>query len=179
MRHCFDQGFTLLELLLSLTILSLAMLLLIPSIASMLSSSKKFSDKLIVIAQKNKFEALLNKNLSSALSIKVDYDNHEGTYFVGKPTTVKYLFPGNNGPEKRTIEKGRSQSIIFSRGIFKDEIASFKNYEFKFSYFGKMEPREQKRWHKTWLGKKNLPELIRFSNESDAPVIIKIWGGKK
>ena len=179
MRYCFDQGFTLLELLLSLTILSLAMVLLIPSMASMLSSSKKFSDKLIVVGQKNKFEALLNKNLSSALSIKVDYDNHEGTYFVGKPTIVKYLFPGNNGPEKRTIEKGRSQSIIFSRGIFKDEIASFKNYEFKFSYFGKIKPREQKRWHKTWLDKKKLPEVIRFSNESDAPVIIKIWGGKK
>ena len=99
MRYCFDQGFTLLELLLSLTILSLAMLLLIPSMASMLSSSKKFSDKLIVVGQKNKFEALLNKNLSSALSIKVDYDNHEATYFVGNPTIVKYLFPGNNGPE--------------------------------------------------------------------------------
>ena len=138
MRHCFDQGFTLLELLLSLTILSLAMVFLVPSMTSMLNSSKKFSDKLIVIAQKNKFEALLNKNLSSALSIKVDYDNHEGTYFVGKPTTVKYLFPGNNGPEKRTIEKGKSQSIIFSRGIFKDEIASFKDYEFEFSYFGKI-----------------------------------------
>ena len=179
MRYCFDQGFTLLELLLSLTILSLAMLLLIPSMASMLSSSKTFSEKLIVVGQKNKLEALLNKNLSSALSIKVDYDNHEGTYFVGKPTIVKYLFPGNNGPEKRTIEKGRSQSIIFSRGIFKDEIASFKNHEFKFSYFGKIKAREQKRWHKTWLDKKKLPELIRFSNESDAPVIIKIWGGKK
>ena len=64
MRYCFDQGFTLLELLLSLTILSLAMVLLIPSMTSLLSSSKKFSDKLIVVAQKNKFEALLNKNLS-------------------------------------------------------------------------------------------------------------------
>ena len=179
MRHCFDQGFTLLELLLSLTILSLAMVLLIPSMASMLSSSKKFSDKLIVVGQKNKFEALLNKNLSSALSIKVNYDNHEGTYFVGKPTTVKYLFPGSNGPEKRAIEKGQSQSIIFSRGIFKDEIASFKNFEFKFSYFGKKKPREKKRWHKTWLDKKKLPELISFSNKSDAPVIIKIWGEKK
>ena len=177
-RHC-DQGFTLLELLISLTILSLAMTLLIPSTISILEGSKRFSDKLVAVDQRNKLENLLNKNLSSALSIKVDYDNHEGTYFVGKRTIVKYLFPGNNGPEKRTIEKGRSQSIIFSRGIFKDEIASFKNYEFKFSYFGKIKPREQKRWHKTWLDKKKLPELIRFSNESDAPVIIKIWGGKK
>ena len=175
MRHCFDQGFTLLELLLSLTILSLAMVLLVPSMTSMLSSSKKFSDKLIVIAQKNKFEALLNKNLSSALSIKVDYDSHEGTYFVGKPTTVKYLFPGNNGPEKRTIEKGKSQSIIFSRGIFKDEIASFKNTQIKFSYFGKIKPRENKKWHAIWVDNTKLPELIKFWDGRNNPIIVKIW----
>ena len=44
-RDC-DQGFTLLELLISLTILSLTLVLLIPSTISILEGSKTFSDKL-------------------------------------------------------------------------------------------------------------------------------------
>ena len=175
MRYCFDQGFTLLELLLSLTILSLAMVLLIPSMTSLLSSSKKFSDKLIVVAQKNKFEALLNKNLSSALSIKVDYKDYRGVYFAGRPTIVKYLFPGKNGPEKRTIERDNNGSIIFTRGIFKDETASFKNTQIKFSYFGKIKPRENKKWHAIWVDNTKLPELIKFWDGRNNPIIVKIW----
>ena len=68
-RDC-DQGFTLLELLISLTILCLSMVLLIPSTFSILEGSKNFSDKLVAVDQRNKLENLLNKNLSSALSIK-------------------------------------------------------------------------------------------------------------
>ena len=92
-RDC-DQGFTLLELLISLTILSLALVLLIPSTISILEGSKNFSDKLLAVDQRNKLENLLNKNLSSALSIKADYKDYRGVYFVGRPTIVKYLFPG-------------------------------------------------------------------------------------
>ena len=69
MKRGCDQGFTLLELLISLTILSLTMVLLIPSTISILEGSKNFSDKLEAVDQRNKLENLLNKNLSSALSI--------------------------------------------------------------------------------------------------------------
>ncbi|MAI14491.1 MAG: hypothetical protein CMM15_10765, partial [Rhodospirillaceae bacterium] len=57
-RNC-DQGFTLLELLISLTILSLTMVLLIPSTIAMLAGSKNFSDKLEAVDQRNKLENLL------------------------------------------------------------------------------------------------------------------------
>ncbi len=174
-RHC-DQGFTLLELLISLTILSLAMTLLIPSTISILEGSKRFSDKLVAVDQRNKLENLLNKNLSSALSIKIDYKDYRGVYFVGRPTIVKYLFPGENGPEKRTIEKDDNGSILFTRRIFKDEIASFKNTQIEFFYFGKIKPRGNKKWHTTWVGNTTLPELIKFSNGRNNPVIIKVWG---
>lgn len=173
-RDC-DQGFTLLELLISLTILSLALVLLIPSTISILEGSKKFSDKLSAVNQRNKLENLLNKNLSSALSIKADYKDYRGVYFVGRPTIVKYLFPGRNGPEKRTIERDDNGSIIFTRGIFKDEVASFKNTQIKFSYFGKIKPRENKKWHAIWVDNTKLPELIKFWDGRNNPVIVKIW----
>ena len=173
-RDC-DQGFTLLELLISLTILSLAMALLLPGTISIWEGSKKFSDKLTAVGQRNKLEHLLYKNLSSALSIKVDYKDYRGVYFVGRPTIVKYLFPGKNGPEKRTIERDDNGSIIFTRGIFKDEIASFKNTQIKFSYFGRIKPRENKKWHAIWFDTTKLPELIRFWDGRNNPVIVKIW----
>ena len=112
MKPGCDQGFTLLELLISLTILSLTMALLIPSTMSILEDSKNFSDKLEAVDQRNKLENLLNKNLSSALSIKVDFKDYRGVYFVGRPTIVKYLFPGKNGPEKRTIERDNNGSCL-------------------------------------------------------------------
>ena len=105
----------------------------------------------------------------------MDYKDYRGVYFVGRPTIVKYLFPGKNGPEKRTIERDNNGSIIFTRGIFKDEIASFKNTQIKFSYFGRIKPRENKKWHAIWVDNTKLPELIKFWDGRDNSIIVKTW----
>lgn len=169
-----NEGFSLLELLVSLTILSLIVLLLFPSIRVMHDGSEKLSNKLASINERENLERLLRQNLSAALPIQF-FDTHQSkVYFTGSPKGIKYLFPGPAGPEKRNISNKNKNSLEFTHGILETSIKSFRLQNFNFSYFGRLSSNPSPKWHSNWKNQKKLPKLIRFSVKNRFPLIIKI-----
>ncbi|MBH67382.1 MAG: hypothetical protein CMM58_03425 [Rhodospirillaceae bacterium] len=171
--HC-EYGFTLLELLVSLTILALVAILLFPSITLTLQGSQKISAKLTVIRENVTFEKLLRDNLSAALAIKFDQTKRSKIFFTGSAKTIKYLFPGKRGPEKRKIYHWNKEFLVFDKGVFDTRELKFPMLDYQFSYFGKLSSKAAPKWHRSWKVKDRLPQLVRFSSNKRYPITIKI-----
>ena len=174
MKSHSECGFTLLELLVSLTVLALVAILLFPSINLTLRGSQKIAHKLADVREKVTFERLLRDNLSSALAIKLDQTKQPKIFFAGSAKTIKYLFPGKQGPEKRKIYHWNKEFLVFDKGVLGPRELRFSMPDYHFSYFGTISSNTAPRWHTVWTDKDKLPQLIRFSTEESYPITIKI-----
>ncbi len=175
-----QSGFTLLELLVALTLLGLTVAMIVTALNSSLLGAdvtKKRSVRLnqIRVAQlalRRQIEAVRPVNWADKVLNKVGFDGQaDEASFV----SVQPPWPGPGGPHlvrvardgdrlimSRRIHSGENPSFDFSgpvsRTVLLDGISAIR-----FGYFGRVDPRAPAKWHASWRSRATLPSLIRLS----------------
>jgi general secretion pathway protein J len=189
-NHCFastsrnfapSRGFTLLELLVALLLLSL--------IFSLLTSGLQFGTRAWNAGQEEPsstsevmtVQDLLRRVLSEArpLMIEATRTAHRHVYFIGNQNSVRFIAPvpehlGVGGLYEvalyLTDDGGSANRLEMSWRLFRGAEGSKarrvalldKVAQIQFSYFGRPLLQEPPRWYDDWQNLESLPDLIRM-----------------
>jgi general secretion pathway protein J len=185
--HCIgagrsDAGFTLVELLVALSLLSLLTLALVGSFRFGVQAwgrsavqSERLDNGIIV-------QQLLRHLITDVYPLYVSNDpTHRYVDFEGTKTSMKFLSSapivlGGGGraqfrifPESRA---GQNELILIAKRELDNRDGSTasnrklllsKFNALEFSYFGKGRADREQAWHDTWIGEPVLPQLVRIS----------------
>ena len=174
MKYKHQEGFTLLELLVAMTILSLVSILLFNGIQIALDNSNQLSKKL---KDTEIFEALdrsFRREMTSMIPITIYENKKEKVYFFGKKHSIEYLHPGKNGPERHTIKANVKGNISFTVGVLKTVSKEFKTSIHSFKFYGKTFNEKETRWHEEWLNQPNTPLLVQLLIANHIPITVRL-----
>ena len=94
MKDNLQDGFTLLELLISLSILSLLSILVINGINTVVIGSHKISKKMESIETIRSLDRLFRKELGALIPIEISDDDDSKVYFSGDEDGITFLASG-------------------------------------------------------------------------------------
>ncbi|NOT12018.1 MAG: prepilin-type N-terminal cleavage/methylation domain-containing protein [Methylococcaceae bacterium] len=179
------QGFTLIEVLIGLTLLSIMMVLLFTSLKICADSWEKGETK---IAEVNEISVVYNffqRHLSAARPLWDDFSGEERTFsFQGKSQSLQFVsaFPasvGKSGPQLISLflqEEDQERVIKVVLTPFfpladgnewnKEEVTLVSGVsEFKLTYFGAEDGASEGVWMDEWLVKQVQPRLVKIKIE--------------
>ena len=136
MRYNFQDGFTLLELLISLSILSLLSILVINGINTGVVGSHKISKKMESIETLQSLDRLFRKQLGALIPIEISDDDGSKIYFSGDKDGITFLTPGESGPQRYAILSDKENIISFSQGVLRKTLHNYKIGPHYFSFLG-------------------------------------------
>ena len=113
-----DDGFTLVELLVTISILAIVSLLLSTGIQSALKGNQFFIDQSQETNTLLKVDRTLRTELKSALPFLKPESRYGHSYFVGRPSSVRYLSSKKSGLERRALLTDSQNQLIISNGPF-------------------------------------------------------------
>jgi len=182
-----SQGFTLIEVLISMTLLSMMMVLLFGSLKICADSWEKGEQK---ITDVNKLAVVFNffhQHLSLAQPLWNDFTNEEKTYsFQGKAHSLQFVSAmpasaGRTGLQLFSVNLQSNDNDKFinvtltpfiplvdgASWLKEDEILINNVSDFTLSYFGAENGVGLDSWQDEWLLKNNLPKLVKINITTD------------
>ena len=103
MKDNLQDGFTLLELLISLSILSLLSILVINGINTVVIGSHKISKKMESIETLRSLDRIFREKIGALIPIEISDDDGSKIYFSGDKDGITFLAPGESGPQRYAI----------------------------------------------------------------------------
>ena len=173
MKYKNQEGFTLLELLISLSILSLLSMIIMNGIHTGVIGSQKISEKLNRIDSTQSFDRFFRKKINALLPIETSDEEETKIYFVGSKKGIKFIAQSKNGPQRYTITSYNENMIRFSEGVLQKTLNTYQIGPHHFSYFGTLAGDHKARWHQTWKRQTNTPKLVRLTIDESLPITIK------
>ena len=173
MKYNFQDGFTLLELLISLSILSLLSILVINGINTGVVGSHKISKKMESIETLQSLDRLFRKQLGVLIPIEISDDDGSKVYFSGDKNGIRFLTPGENGPQRYAILSDKENMIRFSQGVLQKTLNTYQIGPHHFSFFGTLSREQKARWHQKWKDQTNTPKLVRLTINNAFPITVK------
>lgn len=188
-----DQlGFTLIEVLIAMTLLSIMVVLLFTSLKTCAQSWEKGENKITEVNEVAVVYSFFHRHLSSAIPLWNDFSNASGTKaaddaektfsFQGKKQSLQFVssFPasaGRSGMQLFSIqpqEEDNDQVIKVSLTPFfpvtegeewqQEEVVLLKHVKyFSLSYFGIDEDGNENVWQDEWLDKAVQPQLVKIN----------------
>ena len=173
MKDNLQDGFTLLELLISLSILSLLSILVINGINTGVVGSNKISEKMESIETVQSLDRLFRRKISALIPIEISDDDDSKIYFSGEKDGITFMAQGENGPQRYAILSDRENMISFSRGVLQKTLNTYQIGPHHFSYFGTLAGEHKARWHRKWKDQTNTPKLVRLTINNFFPITVK------
>jgi general secretion pathway protein J len=183
------SGFTLLEVLIGMSLLSIMMLLLFASLRTCVQSWNAGEKKIAAVSQATIVQNFLRNKLQTALPLNADFLEEEAEFsFQGEAHSLQFVAPmpasaGRLGLQLFTIslqseeEEAGQQLLIDIKPFFPqndreqwqgEQVVILKKiHELNIAYFGidPDNPNAEPRWHKHWLDQQSLPELVSIDVE--------------
>ena len=184
-------GFTLIEVLIGMSLLSLIMLLLFGSLRISARNWDAGEQRIAEVSQMAAVQNFFRRYLSTAKPVqqieKDDIDDEQsGLAFVGGHDSVDFVasLPASAGRLGLQIFSVKLQSEDDSKAIMvaikpfypaaddeeweKEEVELISGIrQFKLSYFGIFKQHEQAEWHEDWKDQDELPYLVKVEIEFD------------
>ena len=177
------KGFTLIEVMIAMTLLSLMMVLLFGSLRISAESWNKGETKISQVNQKATVYQFFKHHLPAIKPLWDDFSEDEPQFsFHGEQDNLQFVsvLPASSG------RKGLQQFKVFldkkERGLVKVKLTPFflslnnadwqdeeavvlaeQVAHFEISYFFKMKGAIEGEWHKRWVDKKQLPTRIKIN----------------
>jgi general secretion pathway protein J len=181
-RNKTVQGFTLIEVLIALTLLSLMVVLLFSSMRICADSWEKGENRIAEVDEIAVVYNFFQRHLSSSRPLWNDFDGDEKVFsFQGKPESLQFVsaFPasvGKPGPQLFSIflqQEDRDPVIKVALTPFfpaaedqestKEEVTLVSHVsEFSFEYFGSEDGFSEGVWQNEWLDKQTQPKLVKI-----------------
>jgi len=186
MRHQ-ARGFTLIEVLIAMTLFSMMMLLLFGSLKICADSWEKGENKITNVNELAVVYNFFNQHLSLAKPLLNDFSSEEKTFsFQGKAHALQFV-------SAMPASAGRSGLQLFSIYLQSDNNSSFINVmltpffplaegalwhkeeeilmnhvsNFTLAYFGSEDGMSPDSWQDEWLSKDSLPRLVKINIQSE------------
>ncbi|MEQ1620014.1 MAG: prepilin-type N-terminal cleavage/methylation domain-containing protein [Methylococcales bacterium] len=182
-----NQGFTLIEVLIAMTLLSVIVVLLFASLKICAQSWEQGESKITDVNDVAVVYNFFQQHLISAKPVWNDFSDKDGLKifaFQGTPQTLQFVttFPasvGRKGLQQFTLflkEKEGEKSIQVELTPFfplaegeqwnQEQVALVKHVKrFELSYFGSDTGADDSAWQTEWLEKENQPRLVKISIE--------------
>lgn len=176
------SGFTLVEVLIALTIMSMLMLLTNSAFFSMSQSYQRLSESATLTSDLRLLTAFIDNQLSHMRPLAIREQDNLNIYFAGFSDRVRFtgaLPAHRGGGGLHFLEINRSSNppalVIADTAAAKESdffndssidtwnrtVLSEDIQAIDISYFGTKD-NETADWHRDWLNQPRLPELIRF-----------------
>jgi general secretion pathway protein J len=176
------QGFTLIEVLIALTLLSIMVVLLFTSLKICADSWEKGESKIAEVDEVSVVYNFFQRHLSAASPLWNDFNEGEKVFsFQGKPQSLEFVstFPasvGKSGPQLISLfmqEEDQDRVIKVVLTPFfpvvggeewrKEEVTLIGHVsDFSLSYFGAEDAVSESVWRDEWLEKKFQPKLVKI-----------------
>jgi general secretion pathway protein J len=187
--HQTQQGFTLIEVLIAMTLLSVMVVLLFASLRTCAQSWEQGEKKITDVNEVAVVYNFFQQHLVSSKPVWNDFTDKEGTKvfaFQGGAQTLQFVtaFPssvGRKGLQQFSLalkQQDGEQVINVSLAPFfplaegeqwhQEEVELVKHVKhFELSYFGGEVGSDENGWQSEWLEKENQPRLVKISIELD------------
>ena len=173
MKDNHQEGFTLLELLISLSILSLLSILIINGIDTAIVGSQKISKKMESNQTNQSLDHLFRRELSALIPIEFSDDDDSKIYFSGEKDGITFMAQSENGPQRYAILSDKENMIRFSQGVLQKTLNTYQIGPHHFSFFGTISGEKKARWHQKWKDQTNTPKLVRLTINHAFPITVK------
>ncbi|MDC0997714.1 prepilin-type N-terminal cleavage/methylation domain-containing protein [Alphaproteobacteria bacterium] len=174
MNSRYQNGFTVLEFLVALTILSLVSILLLSGLQTGIVGSNQISRKLDNIETFESLDRSFRNSMKSLLPIKISDIQGSKVHFSGGKNNINFLNAGEEGPRRHSISSTPDDTILFTQGVLKKTLKTFIIGPHSFQFFGKINREPAPRWHNTWFNQTNTPRLVRLSIENYPPITVRL-----
>jgi general secretion pathway protein J len=189
-RRCRDDGFTLVELLVALTLIGLVSVFLFDGIALATKGLDRLSKRADQLNERRGIEMLMRRALADTVFLPVFEDQAS---FVGEPRSVSFLSvveDGGPGIYRITLAFNPDRSdraITLSRRLAGKQSIQ-RSYEsvlirnvrqFELAYFGAEAAAAEAHWHPRWVGMASPPQLLRImldvgDDEHRPPIVLRL-----
>ena len=186
-----SQGFTLIEVLISMSLLSMMMVLLFGSLKICADSWEKGENKISDVNEFTVVYNFFNQHLSLAQPVWNDFSSEEKSFsFQGKTHALQFVSAmpasaGRSGLQLFSIELQSDNNDPFIKVILtpffplaegaawhqEEEILISHVSAFTLAYFGSDDELGLESWHDEWLAKKTLPRLLKINITLDNDII--------
>jgi len=184
MKRCKAiQGFTLIEVLIALTLLSIMVVLLFTSLTICAESWEKGDHKITDVNEISVVYNFFQRHLSAARPLWNDFSTEENVFsFQGKQQSLQFVsaFPasvGKAGPQLISIFLQNEDSEQVLKVVLtpffpvaegkewrKEEVTLIRHVsDFKLSYFGSEDGVSEAIWQNEWLEKQLQPRLVKIN----------------
>jgi len=175
-----QSGFTLLELLVGLTLLGLTVAIAVTALNTSLLGADVTGKRSARLNQIRTAQLVLRERLETARPVAWSDGTRavagfDGTAAVANFVAVLPPWPGRGGPHlvriaqdgnrltmSTKVHAGEARSFDFSgaveRTVLLDGVRAVR-----FGYYGRRTPREPAKWHAAWRSQASLPSLVRLS----------------
>jgi len=177
------RGFTLIEVLIAMTLLSIMMVLLFTSLKICANSWEKGESKITDVNEIAVVYNFFQRDLSVAKPLWNDFSAEEKTFsFQGSAQSLQFVsaFPASAGRSGlqlfslNLLEEDNGQVINVTLTPFlpvaegkawqKEEVTLIKHVsDFKLAYFGSDDGVSEGSWSEEWLNKEVLPRLVKIN----------------
>ncbi|MGR8998831.1 MAG: prepilin-type N-terminal cleavage/methylation domain-containing protein [Gammaproteobacteria bacterium] len=181
------QGFTLMEVLIAMTLLSIIVVLLFGSLRICAQSWEQGEKKMTEVNEVAVVYQFFQRYLSTAEPLWNNFSNDEASFsFQGKAQSLAFVSPfsasaGRSGAQLFSIytqEENQEKIIKVAVTPFfpvaegeewqKEEVVLVRHVrDFTMAYFGKSDASGQDDWQDEWLEKDALPRLVKIKIELD------------
>ncbi len=183
MNNKDKSGFTLVEVLIGMSILSIMMLLLFASLRTCIQNWEAGENKLAQMSESAAVQNFLINKLTNSLPLSQDFLEEKGFSFQGENDSLQfvaampasasrlglqlfnlYLKPSNNNNSYDLWVKIQPFYPNRDESNWKDEeLIILKQLErFKLRYFGAEQTDEDPTWHDEWMEQEKLPLIINI-----------------
>ncbi len=178
------NGFTLLELIISITILSMVILLISSGYRLALNAWEKGENETAETQKLRILSTLLSQQLKSAYPYRMEIDNEKVVLFRGEAGSVMFataLADSSFGGVKWVRYSYSNGSLLYKEGLLPDkelikkisgdeEIIDADPGEVRFSYFSA----DEGEWKESWDFGTDIPEAVRVKISYFQPFTIDI-----
>jgi general secretion pathway protein J len=177
------RGFTLIEVLIAMTLLSIMVVLLFSSLKICADSWEQGESKITDVNEVAVVYNFFQQHLSVANPLWNDFSKEEKTFsFQGKAQSLQFVstFPasaGKSGLQQFSIQMQKEDNewlvkvtitpffpVSEGKEWRKEEVTLIEHVnDFTLAYFGSNEETSESNWQNEWLGKDVLPRLVKIN----------------
>jgi general secretion pathway protein J len=179
------QGFTLMEVLIAMTLLSIMVVLLFASLKTCADSWEKGEAKIAAVNEVAVVYQFFKRHLATAQPLRNDFKPEDSTFsFQGDAHTLSFVsaFPASAAKaglqlfSLRMLEEDDDRYLQVTLTPFfappkgeelpKDEVTLLNHVQsISLAYFGNTQNGDEGAWQQEWLERDNLPRLVKISIE--------------
>ena len=174
-----QMGFTLLELLVGLTLLGLTVAIIVTALNTSLLGADVTGKRSVRLNQIRAAQVVMRRQLETARPVDWSDRVRNTVGFDGRTASVSFVtvlppWPSQGGPHLARIAR-EGNALVLSGKIHSGETPSFDFSgpvrrtvllegisSVQLAYFGRRAPRERAKWHPSWRSFASLPSLVRL-----------------